>query len=210
MTRLERAELAVAAGAASALGGFVGILLGLALVATLGGCARETPLGVSSVFTTPLPDSLTKWIPAILDDAGEPIAGACPTCGPVLWQHATGHLGLTAVEFHTWTPLPTGGPGVYRPQAIQVPNVNLATIVSQGFAAGDSVTLELSGVNRVEVSPFYGVSADTVDTLEVLAGQAGLSCKRLGELLVTAQLDVRLEGGAPFRLVTSARLVPEP
>ena len=206
----ERLEAAVAGVAGGALGGIAGILLGLALAATLAGCEGPAPLGVSSVQLTPLPDSLEKWTVAILDDAGDPITGACPTCGPVLWLHPSGHVALTALEVEVWTPPPTGGFGVYRPQAIQAPNVNLATRVTQGFAVGDSAVLELSGMNRIEVRPFYGVSADTLDTLTVVGAHAALERVRPDLFEGYAFVDVVLPTGQAARLWTFTRLGREP
>lgn len=213
MSRLsssERLEAAVAGIVGGALGGALGIMLGLALAATLAGCDSPRVLGVSSVQITPLPDSLEKWTPATLDDNGEPVIGACPTCGPVLWLHPSGHVGFTAVEVEVWTPPPTGGVGVYRPQAIQAPNVNLATRLTQGVAVGDSVVLELSGLNRVEVRPFYGVSADTLDTLTVVGAHAALERVRPELFEGYAFVDVVLPTGQAARLWTFARLAREP
>jgi hypothetical protein len=172
------------------------------------GCSGPLPTAAlfQSEIEEPLPDSLTKWIP-------EGAADACPTCGPVLWQHPSGNLGLTAVETQMWTPWPPPQFGVYRPQAIQRVNANFATSVTTGFALGDSIVLPLTGLNRIEVDPFYGVSADTLDTLVVLTGTATVKVEDVEapveSLLVHAFVDVLSPPTGPWRLETSARLVRE-
>lgn len=172
----------------------------------LASCDNGRPLGVTGIQVRPLPTTVQLYRAAIFDKFGHPIApDPDSTRAPLLrlWPH--GAVSLAGIQVQGVYPPPPSF-GVHRPEAIYKASLNYLGETFQGMAAGDVLAGELSGVNWRVIDPFYGVSADTLDSMAVLGGW--FTIVAVEDSVVTGAAWARVQVGAkidtlsePFTLV---------
>lgn len=142
-----------------------------------------------------LPDSLTLYAPAEYDAFGAP-TGPCLSaeCGPRLWVHPNGATSLAGASVEIWYPPRPPAFGVYNPRATYRVRLNLRTMIEHGVTAGDVIQLVSFTVNDWSAEPFYGVMADTLPPLEVLAVRSTLTAE--ADSILSGPTTVVLRMGA--------------
>lgn len=194
------------AGAAGFMLGAVVAILVLALLSLAGCTTRTTSVG-PIVLVTPLPSTLTKYVPAVYDDFGAPVRAVDDSCaGPVLWLWPSGAVNVTAVALSAYYPLhavfPTSPRGSYDMR------LNLRAQTALGVSQGWQVSGTDFAVNDSSRSALPGFTGADVPVAQILGARVDVVA--VGDSVLELEAQVFYQAGAELDTArTYARLVHE-